>query len=212
MIPTCTAQMQADNFCGICAANLRILPVGFRSACHRKRRCSGFTLAESMVVIVIFSLFIVMAAVNVSGLFRKGTFKTQAQEFISVMQMAATAAAQSDKRYEVIIDLTEQNYLLRQISTEQLSEVLEDEIIAENDFSENCRVAYVMFDDLKYTNDGRAKFRAGHSGWQYGGRIVLIDKEERVYSVLVNRINRTVTLHKGEVELLEPKSKDEVPF
>ncbi len=41
---------------------------------------------------------------------------------------------------------------------------------------------------------------------------MLVDKEERMYSVMVNRINRTITLRDGEVELLEPKSKDEVPF
>jgi hypothetical protein len=128
------------------------------------------------------------------------------------MQMAASAAAESDRRYEVIIDMAEQSYTLRQITSPDISQVLEEEIIVKNDFSDNCRVAYVLFDDGDYTNEGRAKFRAGHSGWQYGGKIVLLDSEERPYSVVVNRLNRIVTLKKGDVELLMPKFKENVPF
>ncbi len=139
MIRTCSALTQTKG-------GIRSYFRSF-SSCHSRGSCFAFTLTESMVVIVIFSLFIMMATVNASRLFKKERFKTQAQEFISIMQMAATASAQSDKRYEVIIDLTEQNYLLREISTSELSEVLEEEIIAEKDFSENCRVSYVLFDD-----------------------------------------------------------------
>ena len=128
------------------------------------------------------------------------------------MQMAASAAAESDRRYEVIIDIAEQGYLLRQITTPDLSEVLEEEIIVNDYLSENCRVVYVQFDDGEYTNEGRAKFRAGHSGWAYGGKIILLDENQQPYSVVVNRLNRIITLREGDVELLEPKTQDELPF
>ena len=59
--------------------------------------------------------------------------------------MAATTAAQSDKRYEVIIDIPQQSYTLRQITTPDLSVVLEEEIIAQEDFGASCRVSYVLF-------------------------------------------------------------------
>ena len=175
-------------------------------------RIRGFTLTETVVAVVIISLFVLLAQVSLFGLLRKNTFKAQAQELVSTMQMAASAAAQSDRRYEVIIDLTEQSYLLRQISSPDLSEILEEEIIVENDFSDNCWVAYVEFDDGDYTNEGRAKFRAGHAGWQYGGKIVLLDRGGRPYSVVVNRLNRIITLREGDVELLVPKAKEDVPF
>jgi len=143
---------------------------------------------------------------------RRNTFKEQVQDFVSTMQMAASAAAESDRRYEVIIDLTEQSYLLRQITTSDLSEVLDEEIMVHNNFGSNCRVAYVQFDDGDYTNEGRAKYRAGHSGWQYGGKIVLLDEAEKPYSIVVNRLNRLIELKEGDVELLVPKAEDEVPF
>jgi len=177
-----------------------------------ENRVRGFTLTELIVVVVIISLFVLLAQVNFFSALRKNTFKAQVQDFVSTMQMAASAAAQSDRRYEVIIDLTEQRYLLRQITSPDLSEVLEEEIIIESDFSNNCRVAYVEFDDGDYTNDGRAKFRAGHAGWQYGGKIVLLDEKEQPYSVVVNRLNRIIELKEGDVELLVPKAKDEVLF
>jgi len=177
-----------------------------------KYRLHGLTLTELIVVLLIFSLFVLLAQENLFGLLGKNTFKSQAQELVSTMQMAASAAGQSDRRYEVIIDLTEQNFMLRQITTPDLSEVLEEEIITENNFSDNCRLVYVQFDDGEYTNEGKAKFRVGHSGWQYGGKIVLLDSKERTYSVVVNRLNRIITLREGDVGLLEPKAKDEMPF
>ena len=177
-----------------------------------RRRVRGFTLTELIVVVLIISLLVLVAMPNLCGLFRKNTFRARVQELVSTMQMAASAAAESDRRYEVIIDIAEQSYMLRQITTADLSEVLEEEIIVEGYFSDNCRVVYVQFDDGEYTNEGRAKFRAGHSGWAYGGKIVLLGEKEQPYSVVVNRLNRIITLEEGDVELLEPRPKDEVPF
>ena len=128
------------------------------------------------------------------------------------MQMAVTAADESEKRYEVIIDFTEQTYMLREITSPDLKEILEEEIIVLNDFGENCQVAYVLFDDGEYTNDSRAKFRAGHSGWQYGGKIALLDENEREYTVIVNRLSGIIRLEKGDVDILEPKRQNEIPF
>ncbi len=172
----------------------------------------GFTMVELLVVLAIVSLFVMLAQIHLFGLLRKNTFKAQVQELVSTMQMAASAAAQSDRRYEVILDIAEQGYLLRQITTPDLSVVLDEEIIVQDDLGHGCRLAYVEFDDGEYTNEGRAKFRAGHAGWAYGGKIVLLDEHEQPYSIVVNRLNRIVALEKGNVELLRPKSKDELPF
>jgi prepilin-type N-terminal cleavage/methylation domain-containing protein len=173
---------------------------------------AAFTLTELIVVLVIISLFVLLVMTNFSGLLAGHSFKAQVQDFVSALQMAANAAAETGRRYEVIVDIGQQSYMLREITSPDLSEVLEDEIIVENDFSDNCRVIYVLFDDRDYTNEGRAKFRAGHSGWQYGGKIALLDKNGQEYSVIVNRLSRIVELKKGSVEFLEPKFKDDVPF
>ncbi len=207
-MPTCTALMHID--CAVRGQSyLHNTKYAIRNARH------GFTFTELVVVVLIVSLFVLLAVTNFSGLLRRGTFRVQANELVSTMQMAASAAAESDKRYEVIIDIAEQGYTLRQITSPQLpSDVLEEEIIVKNDFGENCRVVYVLFDDLVSTDEEHQKafFRAGHAGWQAGGKIVLLDEDEQPYSVVVNRMNRIVTLKQGDVELLMPRRQDEVPF
>ncbi|HUW20460.1 MAG TPA: type II secretion system protein [Sedimentisphaerales bacterium] len=191
-----------------------------RSKGKAGRWCSAFTLTELIIVVVIVSLFLLLALPNVFALLTKNTFKAQIQDFVSTMQMAARAAAESNRRYEVVIDLTEQSYLLREITSPDLSEVLEEEIIVENDFGDTCQVSYVLFDDVdfsldesvSYTNEGKAMFRAGHAGWHYGGKIVLLDRDGKSYSVIVNRINRMVTLQEGDIEILKPRAFDDVVF
>ena len=207
-MPTCTALMHID--CVVRGqSDLRNTQYAIRNT------RGGFTFTELVVVVLIVSLFVLLAVTNFSGLLRRNTFRVQANEFVSTMQMAASDAAESDKRYEVIIDIAEQSYTLRQITSPQLpSDVLEEEIIVRNDFSDNCRVVYVLFDDLVNTDESHQKafFRAGHSGWQAGGKIVLLDEDEQPYSVVVNRLSRIVTLREGDVELLVPRRQDEVPF
>lgn len=216
-MPTCTVQThlseekkQANNsYSGF--TPLEISLIGNNRYLHRSI-LTGFTLTELMIVIVMISLFMLIGQIHFSGLLRKNTFRAQAQELISTMQMAATAAAEGNRRYEFIIDPTEQNYILREITSSDLSEIRVEDIIVENTLSDSCRVTYIEFDDGDYINDGWAKFRVGHSGWQYGGKIVLLDNKEQPYSVVVNRLNRIVSLVQGDVELLAPKAKEEVPF
>jgi len=214
MMPICIAPMRIDLFMHTCEdSQIRKCAVFIRPS--TRSRMSGFTLTELIVAIVIISLLALLVQVNLFGLLRKGTFRAQAQELVSAMQMATSAAAESDRRYEVIIDIAEQSYTLRQITSPQLpSDVLEEEIIVKNDFGSNCRVIYVLFDDLVRTDEEHQKafFRAGHAGWQAGGKIVLLDEDEQPYSIVVNRLSRVVALREGDIDLLMPKRQDELPF
>jgi len=187
----------------------------------RHPRIGAFTFAELLVVLVIVSLFVLMAQIHLFGLLKKNTFKAQVQDFVATMQMAVTSAAQTGRRYEVTINLDEQSYLLREyILPELQTDDSEEEIILQNNFAESCRVEYVLFDDLTETNDQYrvANFRVGRSGWQSGGKIVLLDISDgengqwQPYSVVVSRLSRIVKLEKGDVQLLRPKTRNEIPF
>jgi len=192
----------------ICTVQMHLLEGKQKVKC----KYPAFTLTELVIVIVMVSLFALLAQMHLFGLLRKSTFRSQVQDLVSTMQMAASAAAESNRRYEVIVDPTQQNYILREITSPELSQILEEEIIVDHYLGENCRVVYVEFDDGEYINDGWAKFRAGHSGWQYGGKIVLLDEKEQPYSIVVNRMNRIVSLQEGDVALLEPKAREEMLF
>ena len=176
---------------------------------------NGYTMAELLVVLAIVSLFVLMAQIHLFGLLRKSTFRAQTQELVSTMQMAASAAAETGRRYEIMIDITEQGYGLKQITGSEINVDRPDEtpgeIIVQNNLTENCRLVYVWFDDGIDSNTG-AWFRVGPSGWQNGGKIVLLDEKDQPYTIVVNRINRIVVLEEGNIELLEPKSKNDLPF
>ncbi len=172
-------------------------------------------MAELLVVVAVIALFVVLAQMHLFGLLRKNTFRAQMQELVSTMQMAASSAAETGRRYEIVINITEQVYELKNITGSEIyvdrPEETPGEIIARNNLSESCRFVYVWFDDGIDTNS-RAWFRVGPSGWQNGGKIVLVDEKDRPYSIVVNRINRIVALQEGDVEFLEPKPKNELPF
>jgi prepilin-type N-terminal cleavage/methylation domain-containing protein len=176
----------------------------------RSRR-HAFTLVELIVVLSILALFVTIAQTNLFGTLRRSTFKAQVQSFVSTMQMAAAAASETGRRYEVIVDVSEQAYLLRQISSSNLAEVLDEEIIVDGQFGESCRVSYVEFDDGTYASEGQAKFRVGHSGWQYGGKVVFLDEAEQAHAVSVGRLTPIVQVLEGDPELMRPKAVDEVP-
>lgn len=218
-MPTCTAPMPFSGCIGGCAA------VGTDSFCgalshspiysSSRSGWRGFTLTELIVVVLMVSLFVLLAMANFSGLLVRSTFRAQAHELVSTMQSAVRAAAESGRRYGVIINIAEQNYTLREITSPELYGVPEEEeIIITNQLGQECRISYIQFDDWTGTDEEifRVHFIAGPSGWQYGGKIVLLDRDEEPYSVVVNRISRIVTLEEGDVELLEPKTSSEVLF
>ena len=176
------------------------------------RPVRAFTLVELIVVLSMLALFVLMAQVNLFGMLRKGEFSAQVQGFVSIMQMAASAAAETGRRYEVIVDMGQQAYLLRQITSSNLAEVKDEEIIAHGQFASNCRISYVEFDDGDYANEGEAKFRVGHAGWHYGGKVVFLDDGDQAHTVAVGRLTPIVELIDGDPELMKPKAKDEVPF
>ena len=210
----CSAQMHTEP-----DARYRILDTRITQDGHLKSRIAnrkpGFTMAELLVVLAIVSLFVLMAQIHLFGLLRKSTFRAQTQELVSTMQMAASAAAETGRRYEIKIDITEQGYELKQLSGSEINVDRPDEtpgeVIVQNNLTENCRLVYVWFDDGIDTNT-KAWFRVGPSGWQNGGKIVLLDEKDQPYTIVVNRINRIVVLEQGDIELLEPKSKNDLPF
>jgi len=190
------------------------VPVRRRSAAPQAvhSRLRAFVLIEMILVVSLLSLFVLMVQVSFFGVLQKSQFKAAVQEFVSAMQMAASAAAESSRRYEMILDLGEQTFLLREVSSSNLADVLDEEIITQGQFGQNCRIAYVEYDDGTFTNEGKAKFRAGHAGWHYGGKIVFHDESDQPHTVVVGRIIPVVEVVDGDPSLLTPKGKDEVPF
>lgn len=179
-------------------------------------KCSyrrGVTLSELLVVVLIVGLIATVVQLNLFGMYYRQTFKASVQDFVDTLEMAAYAAAESDRRYEVYIDIEAepQFYRLREITQPQLDQVLEEEIIDEVCFGSGCRVIRVQFGDGE-TGHEFAKFRAGRAGWVYGGKILFEDEQGQEYSVVVSRLYKQVELKPGDVEVLIPRDEDSMVF
>lgn len=173
---------------------------------------AGLTVAELMITLSILALFLMLANTSVLSRVQNSRFKSQIQDFVSTLQMAVMSAAETGRRYEVIVDPLNQSYLLRQITTSDLADYLPEEVICDGEFGRACRVDKIVFDDGDITTQDPAKFRAGRRGWAYGGQIVFYDEDDRAFTVLVNRLNRRIEIVEGEVELLSPQGADALPF
>ena len=181
-----------------------------------RRPVRALVLIELIIVIAIMLMMVGLTTFSLSAVSTRSKFEKGAYTFINVLKMAQNAAAESDRRYAVILDFDEQTYTLRQFASLDLETIPPEEaIITTGNFTDQCYLDYVLFDDFEDTMDEEAyeaRFYAGHSGWQYGGKIVLLDANGNPYSVIVNRLSRVITLQPGDVEILAPQYQEDVPF
>jgi type II secretory pathway pseudopilin PulG len=175
---------------------------------------------EMLVVLGILCLLTTVVAMNFAGKVGKSSFKREAMEIVNSMKMAQNGASQSGSRYAVLFDFIEQTYTMKEIRTfEELDTIKEqnDEItLAITNLSKRCRIEYITFDDLTDTRDlgeiedqleSKSYFVAGKSGWQNGGKIGLTDIDGNEYSIIVNRMSKSIILEDGNENTyyLEPK-------
>jgi len=183
----------------------------------KQRRC-GLVLIELIVVIAMISILTAVAMLSVTSIFGRKQFEKEAYAIIDVLQKAQNASAETVRRYAVVFDFVEGTYVLRQFATLDMQSIPEEEaVLSVGDFSKYCQLDYVLFDDFMDTRDegeniSEARFIAGRGGWQYGGKIVLLDNDGRPYSIVVGRLCGNITLKPGDVEILMPVDKNELPF
>ena len=180
--------------------------------CCPSQKVVGYVISEIVVVIFIIGLLCSMAAMNAVSLLGRNTFKAQANDLVETFNKAWSTARSSERRYEVVLDISNQSYMLREISGANLADVLEEEIISQKKLRDDLRIKYVMFDDFENTAavQGAAMFRAGHAGWQAGGKIVLVDRGGNEYSLIISRLSPIAQLKNGDVKFAQPQ--DDVPF
>lgn len=186
------------------------------------RRREGVTLIELIAVMAILTMLIGIASLNYAPIFGRSKFESRAQDLIDTFQLAWEATRQSENRYAVVLDFDEQMYMLRQYRSLDFEAIPEEQaVIKTGYFDREFQLDYVLFDDLESTLDRqdqaaelKAIFYAGRSGWQYGGKVVLLDGDGNPWSLLVKRLNPTVQLVRGdqEVPILIPLPSENMVF
>lgn len=212
-MPISTAQTQTDT------------PAKETQLNHKKNNnehhAHGLVLIEMLVVLGMLALITSIASISLTRGFARSQFKKEAQALVKTLTMAYNASTETDRRYAVTIYLDEdpQSYMLREYKTlDELAEFTEqNEILKSADFTNDCWLEYVYFDDGTDSRDPDfvepiLLFICGRNGWQNGGKIALQDHNGAQYTIVVNRMLGVVTLVEGDVEILIPRYKEDVPF
>ena len=176
-------------------------------------------LIEMLVVIGLLALITSIASITFIRSFTRSQFKKEAQTLVKTLTMAYNASTETDRRYAVILDINEQIYMLREYKTlEELTEFPEEDAILKiAEFTDNCWLDYIYFDDGTDSRDPDLEdpvllFLCGRTGWQNGGKIALLDQAGNQYTIVVTIMLGVITLKEGDVEILIPRYKDDVPF
>ncbi len=179
---------------------------------------NAMVLIELLVVVGILGLMAAMAVISFGAMWGNNRFKGRAETLVNTFQMAYEAAAQSDRRYAVVLDHLDNTYTLRQFESLDLQTLSDEEaIISVGRFDEDFQFDYVLYDDLEDTRDRgeaftEARFYAGRAGWQFGGKVVLRDRQGRPWTIIIHRLGRPVELVEGDAGMLLPQPADRVPF
>lgn len=197
MTPTCTARIRNNR----------------HTAARR-----GLVLVEMLMVVGLIALITGIAMISFGALWGNTRFKSRAEELVNTFQMAYEAALQSDRRYAVVLDYYNSQYILRQFETLDFSGLPDDEaIIFVGTFDDDFQFDHVLYDDLENTQDSgedfrEARFYAGRGGWQVGGIVVVRDRDGNPWSIVIHRLGKPVQLVEGYADMLSPQSREKVPF
>ncbi|MBN1126412.1 MAG: hypothetical protein JXA82_15510 [Sedimentisphaerales bacterium] len=206
-MPTCTVRIPCKSFS---RSGVRPNPL--------LNRC-GLVFIELLAVIAVLGMLTGLVMLNLMPQALQGDFNRQVQEFIGTLKMAQDAAAQSDRRYAVMLDLDQGVYMLKPFFELDSDGVpIEEEIISTGYLTDQFRLEYVRFDDGQDTRNAetnavevyRVWLLAGRSGWQNSIQIGLLDADDNPYTVVVNRYSRVINMYNGEYEIPEPL--EYVPF
>jgi type II secretory pathway pseudopilin PulG len=182
-----------------------------------KKAHKAFVLVEMLMVIGLIALMAGAVMISFGAMWGNLRFKRQAERLVTAFQMAQNAAAESNRRYAVVLDFTEQAFILREFETLDLEMPDPQEAIIQTTyFDKSLTLDYVLYDDLEDTRDAEnvteARFLAGKSGWQYGGKVVLLDGDGKPWTIVVHRFAKPVELFEGDVEIYLPQYRENVPF
>lgn len=183
----------------------------------------GFVLLEMILVIAILGLMTTIVGLKMLPAFERSRFTREANDIVNALKTAQNAAAQSGRRYAVMFDLIEQNYILQEINAIQdLAIDAEPDpamVLTKNTLTKRCYIDYIRFDDGQDTRDEgeelealKSYFVAGRSGWQNGGKIVMLDIDGNPYTVVVNRLSKMITLVEGELDIFGLEAVKDLPF
>ena len=187
---------------------------------------NGYTLIEALAVVAVIGLMISIVTISIGLSTRDLKIKKELESFIRVLNMAHTAASESDQRYVVVVNYEEGYYQLRELPSMPIDILTDPDLAAEflysetepiidENFSDDCWLDYVFFDDATDTREldqTEIWLMAGRNGWANAAMMVFLDPDGNPYTVITSRLVGKAKLVEGEGYLIGPMAKEDVRF
>ncbi len=178
----------------------------------RRDTHKGFSMAEMIMAMFIVSLLSGVGLIGFTGFSGGYKFRSRLDEIADMFSTSATAASENGRYYGILFDFIDMSYAMYEVKTDDpyssdFDNLLEEDLIESGYFDEDCQLVYIEFDDGEMIDggeQGRTLFVVGPSGWDFGGKIVLANYDGQVYSIVVNRLNKSAEIVEGDAVLQEP--------
>ncbi len=161
----------------------------------KKRGCSGFTLMELMVVLVIMALTAAFVVPRLGGPLSRLGSVSAAKKTCACLRYARSRAASKKKAYKVVFDI-DKNILT--ISPFYENNEPEKAGGSGKSFDKSYELPQgVFFEELvdshdRYADSGRFTIVFFPNGGSSGGKIMIKDKKNRKFTIDVDPISGTV--------------------
>jgi general secretion pathway protein H len=182
-----------------------------------RNRISGFTLVELIIVLVLLSVATALVVPRLAGSLGRMNAESTARRISSALRFARSHAVTEKVSYLAIFDMD--THTLSVMATPRSDEKESDEADPDDTDSNNAEISgpqgpmvYILSDGIRFKEgvplDGETvttgAFVMGFfpGGGTTGGKVILQDDRERVFSVVLDRITGSVKVYdKNETDL-----------
>jgi len=166
----------------------------------------GFTLLETIVVLVIMALMLVIVVGNVFGYIQQLRLDEDVRRFARTLRLSAEEAMMRSRDVAVVIEVLDGYYTVYEAKENDIYREIDTPLV-ERQGLDICWIDKINHEDGTNQYSGELILRATPSGWNRSVVFDLIDKEGRRRYLRCDRLTTKVTESKQPLELLEPREQ-----
>lgn len=182
----------------------RVLSAGMRS--KRYRVALGYTLLETVVVLVVVVLLISIVSVTYFGNLMQRRLDADVAAFARTLRLAAEHAVLRGESFAVVIGVYDGEYVVYPAKPDNFYTDSDDPLVEPQRLN-RCWIDEIEFEDGSTQYSGQVILQATPQGW--GGALIfhLLDKDDRARYLRCDKYTTNVVVDRQPLYLLEPQTK-----
>jgi len=166
----------------------------------------GFTLLETVVVLVIMALMLGIVVGNVFGYLQQLRLNEDVSRFARTLRLSSEEAVMRGREIAVVIEVLDGYYTVYEANDNNIYREIDTPII-ERQGLDICWIDKINHEDGTNQYSGELILRATPGGWNRSVVFDLIDKEGRRRFLRCDHLTTRVIESKQPLELLEPREQ-----